>query len=638
MGERRYLITVGVTAGLKQGKSQDAVRRSVDVIRETFTGLGYEATDVGGLDPAPKELQDRLRAFCAERESDDIVVLYHIGHASSTIGEHRLRMGGPGDDVHLNSIRTADIAAWMLDTTKLHRVLIVLETCQASLGVYDALGVAREIVKDRQHKGLVILSASHETEQVVPGDFALLFAKHVRLALEAGAELTPESVALAIQRDPAKPAWHTVTPSCLFLIERTPFFPAPDNGGGLDLDLGNLLTTQERSSLADILFALTVSPRGGQVVEIFQAAPEFLGSVPPGGSADLFSYVARLEQAWTQRGQVPPLLAFLEFLAARSASPDEQKLREFVLRVAHRCGVTDQALQKVAAAAAASSGSALAPVRVVVSVEQDVHSGNYTLTACLHLSPTGLPDKTQTAVPCTVDKLQRQGELLLDQAGAWLAEIDPGDLRAEFSLPMALIDQPVDEWRVGVGSPVETELGLHCIVLVRPSDCRRGWGSTFPKRWARLKFGPQHARVGWLHRMAAHANWDSEDIVLAGRTRMEIAAMLQQAGDVACVALSYAYQPGDEQSGRGMPDDVDGLRIALAAGVPVAIWRRDGGDVTPLRATLDEMAAQGTLFQLPAEVRNLRVAAAASASGGPPHLGRHLTLLWDAPADLPGSA
>src|SRR5690348_10361976 len=114
MGERRYLITTGVTAGLKQEKYQDAVRRSVGVIRNTFADLGYEVTDVGGLDPAPNELQDRLLAFCAERDPDDIVVLYHIGHASSTLGEHRLWMGGHGIGMHANSIRMADIVASML--------------------------------------------------------------------------------------------------------------------------------------------------------------------------------------------------------------------------------------------------------------------------------------------------------------------------------------------------------------------------------------------------------------------------------------------------------------------------------------------------------------------------------------------
>jgi hypothetical protein len=195
---------------------------------------------------------------------------------------------------------------------------------------------------------------------------------------------------------------------------------------------------------------------------------------------------------------------------------------------------------------------------------------------------------------------------------------------------MALIDQPVDEWRVGVG----TKLGQNCIVLVRPSDNRRGWGSTFSRRWARLSFDPLNARVRWLHRMVPHADLNSQDIVLTDRTTTEIAAMLQQASDVTCVAFSWAYQPSGERSRQGRPVETDSLRIALAAGIPAAIWRRDGGDVTPLRTMLDELAAQGKLSQLPAKVRDLRVAAAAHGST---HLGQHLTLLWDTPADLPRS-
>jgi hypothetical protein len=429
-----------------------------------------------------------------------------------------------------------------------------------------------------------------------------------------------------------------------FPVEETSSFLARGDDGGPRPELDHVLSREDLSRLRKILGKLAVSPRPDQVVEIFQAASEFLGTIPPSGDVSLSGYVAQLEQAWTRHRQLPPLLAFLEFLAARSASPDDKKLRKFVRHVARQMDV-EKALHKVAEAAAASRDAVLAPIRVVVSAEQDdACSGNYMLTACLHLSTTGLPVKKQTAISCTLRELQCHGELLLDQAGAWLAEIrsgsllDPGKLQAEFELPMALIDQPVDKWRVGVGNGIDIELGVRCIVLVRPSDYRRGWGIPPDKRWAQLHSGTGQARVRWLHRNRAfRADLNSEDIVLADSKPEQILAKLLNANDVACVALSYAYQPGGEPFSQGRPNEVDGLSIALATGVPVAMWLRDGGDVTSLRTMLDEIAAQGMLSQLPAKVHKLRIDAAQSATDGSPHLGRHLTLLWNPPAHLPGS-
>src|SRR5713101_267448 len=152
MGERRYLIATGVTAGLIRPDSRRLIRASVDTMVSVFTELfGYERADILGLDPTAQEMRDGLRRFCAEREPDDVVVLYHIGHASIELEEHRLWMGDALDK-HTSTLRTADIAALMLDDTPLRRALIILESCHAGQAAGEALRTGMQVVKQRQTK------------------------------------------------------------------------------------------------------------------------------------------------------------------------------------------------------------------------------------------------------------------------------------------------------------------------------------------------------------------------------------------------------------------------------------------------------------------------------------------------------
>lgn len=623
----RYVITVGVTDGLETEEARVAVRDSVNTVWEAFEEIGYQAAEeAGGLNPSADSFREQLRSFGANRNAQDIVVLYHIGHAENVGGEHRLRMGGTSDDPHRRCIRTADIAAWLLDGTDLSSVLIILETCRAGDGVSDMTRAVSEVVRGRQKKSIAVLSASHSYELINPGCFAPLLARHLRRDAASGTA-TPESVALAIQQDTEKPSWQTVSHNVAFQTEEVPFFRAPEDLGVLDSGPGRALTRNERERLAIILDGLPVRPSGKDLAQIVQSADGYLHAVPAGGISDVFGYLERLDQMWTQAGRIPPILAFLEFLAARYDSSHGTKLRTLVRDVAERLGISVSMLEEMENSASSAARAPFAPVAVVLRAEHDAEREMYTLTASLFLSSTGLPDKREAELSCATAQLQQCGEQLLDQVSAWLGEIDdPGDLTVEFVSPFRLIAHPVDEWRIGVGGPAETELGTLSVVVVRPTDCRYGWKrSSAGDRWAKLAGGwtASSPEVGWLHREGA-SSWDrTDDIVLDGHSGREVFARLNQAKGISCIALSYPHPGPEDQQGMA-----DGLYLALAAGIPAAIWRRDGGDAEPLRDMLDEMAKQNTLGTLPYRVRDLRNESV-MADGN--HLGRHLTLVWNPP-------
>lgn len=87
-----------------------------------------------------------------------------------------------------------------------------------------------------------------------------------------------------------------------------------------------------------------------------------------------------------------------------------------------------------------------------------------------------------------------------------------------------------------------------------------------------------------------------------------------------CVALCCL---GLQESG-----DLLDMQVIAAGqvGVPIVLWRRDGGDVAELRSLVSCLAAGGQLLKLPAKIAELRQAAAGEPEG---HIGRHISLIWD---------
>lgn len=95
---RRHLIATGVTRELP--KTGESIVESVERMVRLLQGLGYKRRTALDVDPLGETFRSELRRFCRdETEPDDLVVLYHTGHAGLVSDEHALWMGDTEDPV-----------------------------------------------------------------------------------------------------------------------------------------------------------------------------------------------------------------------------------------------------------------------------------------------------------------------------------------------------------------------------------------------------------------------------------------------------------------------------------------------------------------------------------------------------------
>ncbi|GIF76064.1 caspase family protein [Asanoa siamensis] len=226
-GHRRFLVSVGVTTGLSASRA--ALAGSVESMAALFTEqFGYARVPSFGLDPSAQRFRTELRRFCREREPDDVVVVYHTGHADLVGERHRLWMGGT-EDPYSDTVSTSELAELMLAETPLRHALLILDSCFAGHGGAEALLTGMRSVARAEGKTLVVLTASHPLEQVRAGDFARLFGEAVRHKATAGHEpryLSLSAVAAHIMANPGRPGWQTVSVSELFRsTAQLPFLP-----------------------------------------------------------------------------------------------------------------------------------------------------------------------------------------------------------------------------------------------------------------------------------------------------------------------------------------------------------------------------------------------------------------------------
>ncbi|HEX3958975.1 MAG TPA: caspase family protein [Trebonia sp.] len=256
VARRRYLIAVGITAGLSTSGPQ--IIASVNQMVETLCGdFGYERVTTLDIDPPREQIRKEIREFCVRRDPDDVVVLYYTGHADELNERHRVWTGDTVDPVS-DPLETWSFAEWMLLRTPLRHALIILDTCFAGRGGAEALRASVSSMSEGDGKTLAVLTAAYPREQIVAGDFARLFTSAVNRRAVAGHEppvLTLGAIAGVIDADPTRPGWQTVSQSVLFgKTDQLPFFPNPRYNPrlqGLDL-LTQLRIEQRELRLADL--------------------------------------------------------------------------------------------------------------------------------------------------------------------------------------------------------------------------------------------------------------------------------------------------------------------------------------------------------------------------------------------------
>ena len=201
-GGRRFLLT-GVISRYHYEPTWNREELAGDLERMIglFTGeLGYEHVPWIGLDPTSRQIEDALRNFCTDpdRQSGDYVVVYLAGHGDvldiGTAGAEHVLL--PADavpsDPYRRVVRSADLARWMLVGTRVHRLLVLLDTCFAGQGGLDFTQNAAAWAGNwgrfdaPDGSGVVVISATQPKQEATPGAFTEAFVSAAHDAATAG--------------------------------------------------------------------------------------------------------------------------------------------------------------------------------------------------------------------------------------------------------------------------------------------------------------------------------------------------------------------------------------------------------------------------------------------------------------------
>ncbi|MEU8827161.1 hypothetical protein [Streptomyces sp. NPDC048636] len=425
--------------------------------------------------------------------------------------------------------------------------------------------------------------------------------------------------------------------------------------GGLPALAPGFLDPEERADLHTLLGDAGCPAEPGELCEVLWAAASSLGLpaardglLTAEKAGTVTALVEELDTRHSPGGRVPPLLVFLEHLAARAEDPVRDELRAWIDTVAsargRRVPAARLAEERAAADTAASvSDSCHAPLTsCLIRVEATGPGADrYRLAAWLYRRGRCLGIKVQDNTLYTVAEIPGGAEELIARLQPYLQHLDPEALTFEFLLPWEALGWPVDEWNLRGGGQlaVDRPIGRYGRVVVRSLDrLRDGWSTTqWVARWERLD-GPSAAdgpppRACWLDGAGTPADEsddrpeeDQRPLVADGAAPQVLAAEVASRKDISCLILTYPYP----HLTTAVPD---ALLSAIQEGVPAAVWwrgHRDGG-IPPGRARrVAALAEEGAgLAGLPATVLTLRQEAARCADGA--HDGTGIAVLWDNP-------
>ncbi|HEY0698433.1 MAG TPA: hypothetical protein VGD43_11565 [Micromonospora sp.] len=368
-----------------------------------------------------------------------------------------------------------------------------------------------------------------------------------------------------------------------------------------------LLEAAERAELLDLL--PEVAPAQAMAAHRLAVSGGVLTDAPDW--TDPESVLADVEAYPAPAGSVPPLLTFVDYLAHQQDAAASARIHRWIDAVAVRLRLASEAVRGLCVAAEARLSRTQRGFLLVLLRSDGVDRSRY-LTS-VWLQRDGDPDEPllHSDQPRTLPEIVDEVHGLLRRVPEEFG-IDSAELTLEFILPRALITHPVDQWQVDRILPYR--LGTGHRVVLRSLDRLR----------SRELHGSWRRRWRWLVRHGHQPNPDAIHwLDVAGGRRPEAlrASLLL---DDRPVALAMAFAPG------ASPTVIaDELTVALYTGVPVMVWCRDGRPPERFRRERTELMAGRGLVELPEAVRRLRLRAEDGSADDPPHLGRHLTLLWD---------
>jgi hypothetical protein len=299
--------------------------------------------------------------------------------------------------------------------------------------------------------------------------------------------------------------------------------------------------------------------------------------------------LATLERMNAQPDGVPPLLLFVEYLAATADDQRAAGLRAWNDRQAARLGVTER----------------------IKAVRLAQATGTLVVVHWRHNDPGGWRPRRSEPFTGDLDAVRAHVAELIAEAEAGWAK-DASAIRIEFLLPYALLNLPVDQWDLEAGSSLPRPLGLHYPVVVRSLDRARSprWHREWRRRWDLLKQVP-----AGLTTPEEHWLWSD------GAKRRHLTALdAKLAAQKKVVSLVLRSAPDGANPGE--------VLVGVRSGVPVMIWHR----VESARSAF-EAEIKSLRDALPELVEHLRLLRSRARQAVRPdtHVGSRVSLLWDDP-------
>lgn len=324
--------------------------------------------------------------------------------------------------------------------------------------------------------------------------------------------------------------------------------------------------------------------------------------------------LATLERLNAGPSDVPPLLVFVERIAAAFGEQIGERLRVWNDRQAARSGLTEQ-LQEVRRdeiAAPPPTPQHEGVAYLVIRIEPDhLEPELYSVTHWQQNNANEWHPRRGDMFTGDLDAVQDHVSALVDDAeSSWARKANT--IKVEFVLPYVLLNLPVDQWDLDPTGPIPRPLGLHYQVVVRSLDRARNrkLHREWKQRWETLK-----------HASAEVSSFAEQWLWSDGAKQRQLTALdakLAIRKDV--VSLVLRSVPGGAGPGE--------VLVGIRTGVPIMLWSR-----TESGRTAFETEVKALCDALPALVEELqRLRSKARLSTRPDtHVGSRVALLWDDP-------
>ncbi|MFI6827604.1 caspase family protein [Kribbella sp. NPDC050241] len=185
---RRFVIASG-TEHYSQGQDRlESVPADLATMVAFFTGQGYleELPDLRH-DPTSAELRTMLSGWLNDqrRQDSDVAVFYYSGHGDSLATFHYLLAADTLEGQYPATALRADFLVEALgDQPRVRRLLLILDTCYAGQGAFNAAEVGARMAAAQnltgKYEGVWVLTASRSREEAEQATFATAFVQAAR--------------------------------------------------------------------------------------------------------------------------------------------------------------------------------------------------------------------------------------------------------------------------------------------------------------------------------------------------------------------------------------------------------------------------------------------------------------------------